>query len=96
MLWRFLLVLILFLPFGAGGRSMSAANFEATVMSFNSRYGSAKDGRNSWKYRRESVVECIEKFSPDVLGVQECLPFQAEFLDERLGGGMPGLAWIGM
>ncbi|PQO41004.1 endonuclease [Blastopirellula marina] len=59
---------------------------ELTVMSFNIRYGSAKDGENHWNKRKELVAETIQEVSPDLLGLQECLPFQRDFLAEHLPG----------
>lgn len=55
------------------------------VMSFNIRYGTAQDGENHWDRRRDLVVKTIEQFSPDLLGTQETLEFQANFLTEQLG-----------
>ncbi|MBD3674223.1 MAG: endonuclease/exonuclease/phosphatase family protein [Planctomycetaceae bacterium] len=54
------------------------------VMSFNIRYGAANDGENHWKHRSYLVAETIRMFDPDLLGMQEVLKFQAEFLKERL------------
>ena len=54
------------------------------VMSFNIRYGAAKDGVNHWKNRSYLVAETIKMFDPDLLGAQEVLEFQAEFLREVL------------
>jgi len=54
------------------------------VMSFNIRYGTADDGGNRWDLRRDLVVETIRRFGPDLLGTQECLDFQGEFLREHL------------
>ncbi|HIG27034.1 MAG TPA: endonuclease/exonuclease/phosphatase family protein [Verrucomicrobiales bacterium] len=54
------------------------------VMSFNIRYGKAKDGENHWKNRFYLVAETIKMFDPDLLGTQEVLKFQAEFLQELL------------
>jgi endonuclease/exonuclease/phosphatase family metal-dependent hydrolase len=54
------------------------------VMSFNIRYGAADDGENSWSHRRDLVRETIRVFNPDLLGLQEVLEFQAEFLQENL------------
>jgi endonuclease/exonuclease/phosphatase family metal-dependent hydrolase len=53
-------------------------------MTYNLRYGLANDGVNSWENRRELLIESIRAFDPDVLGTQECLSFQADFLCERL------------
>lgn len=56
------------------------------VMTFNIRYGTADDGDNSWPARREAVVETITRFGPDVLGVQEALDFQLDYLKRELPG----------
>lgn len=47
----------------AGG--MVWAKEPVRVMSFNIRYGTAEDGRNSWKKRHKSLTEAIEQFNPD-------------------------------
>ncbi|WP_206028650.1 endonuclease/exonuclease/phosphatase family protein [Thalassoroseus pseudoceratinae] len=59
-------------------------NAPIKVMSFNIRYGAANDGENHWKHRANLVGETIELFNPDLLGTQEVLKFQAEFLKEKL------------
>ncbi len=56
------------------------------VMSFNVRYGTAQDGDNAWDLRRDLVVDTIEAFDPDLLGVQECLDFQGAYLLESMAG----------
>jgi endonuclease/exonuclease/phosphatase family metal-dependent hydrolase len=56
------------------------------VMSFNIRYATAADGENAWDERREMVVETIRAFDPDLLGVQECLAGQADYLQAALPG----------
>ena len=62
------------------------------VMSFNIRYGTAADGENHWNRRQEFLVETIRAFDPDLLGTQETLGFQRDYLRERL----PGYAVIGV
>ena len=56
------------------------------VMSFNIRYGTAKDGENSWTKRRDFLVDTIRQFDPDLLGTQETLADQKDFLAEKLPG----------
>lgn len=56
------------------------------VMSFNIRYGTAKDGINHWDNRRDALMETIKRFSPDLLGTQETLAFQRDYLLEQLSG----------
>lgn len=55
-----------------------------SAMSFNIRFGTAQDGDNAWPHRRDLVAETIRRRDPDVLGLQEALPFQVEFLSEKL------------
>lgn len=50
------------------------------VMSFNIRYGTANDGKDAWPKRQDLVAGVIRDFQPDLLGTQETLPLQAEFL----------------
>lgn len=54
------------------------------VMTFNIRYGTADDGENSWKYRREFVFDVIREAVPDIIGMQEALAFQLNELRDAL------------
>lgn len=56
------------------------------VMSYNIRYGTAQDGENHWDKRKEFLVETIRSFDPDLLGTQETLGFQRDFLAGKLAG----------
>jgi endonuclease/exonuclease/phosphatase family metal-dependent hydrolase len=56
------------------------------VMSFNVRVGSADDGQNSWEFRKDLVVRTIAAFNPDLLGVQESLSYQSNYLINNLTG----------
>lgn len=48
------------------------------VMTFNIRYGTAKDGEFHWPARRELVMDVIRREQPDVLAIQEGLAFQLD------------------
>jgi endonuclease/exonuclease/phosphatase family metal-dependent hydrolase len=54
------------------------------VMSFNVRYGTANDGKDAWPERRDLVVRTIQAYGPDLLGTQEMLPFQAQYIHSKL------------
>ncbi len=54
------------------------------VMTFNVRYGTANDGENAWDQRKKLLVDVIREFDPDLLGTQEVLASQADFLQEKL------------
>ncbi len=62
------------------------------VMSFNIRYGTADDGENRWALRKDVVVETVKAYGPALVGLQECLGFQAEYLVEQL----PEYRWFGV
>jgi endonuclease/exonuclease/phosphatase family metal-dependent hydrolase len=56
------------------------------VMSFNVRYGTAKDGEDHWDKRKEMLAGVVRAYRPDLLGTQETLAFQREFLTKELTG----------
>jgi endonuclease/exonuclease/phosphatase family metal-dependent hydrolase len=57
---------------------------DVRVMSFNIRYGTAPDGENHWDKRKQFLVETIRAFNPDLLGTQETLGFQRDYLAKHL------------
>jgi len=81
------ILLSTFVPWGESrGRGADAAaqgGVAVRVMSFNIRYGTAKDGDNHWDRRRDFLVETIRTFGPDLLGTQETLAFQRDYLAEK-------------
>ena len=63
-----------------------------TVMSFNIRYGTANDGENHWKQRREFLFGVVREADADLVGLQEALDGQIrELLDE-----LPHYAVVGV
>ncbi len=56
---------------------------ELTVVSYNIRYGSADDGQNSWEFRKHATPAMIDSLKPDLLGLQESLRFQIEYILEH-------------
>ena len=46
------------------------------IMTFNIRYGTAKDAENSWEHRQSILIDCLKKYQPDILGLQEAMDFQ--------------------
>lgn len=59
---------------------------DLSVMSFNIRRGTAKDGRNHWQFRRNLVHEVLNRYRPDVLGLQEAMDFQISEIRAMLPG----------
>jgi endonuclease/exonuclease/phosphatase family metal-dependent hydrolase len=78
---------------GAGGRIGSdPAGVELNLMSFNIRYGTAKDGENAWEHRADFVFDVVRSEDPDLVGLQEALHFQIEEILEAV----PQYAMLGV
>jgi endonuclease/exonuclease/phosphatase family metal-dependent hydrolase len=71
--------------------SPRASAHELRVMTFNVRYSEADDGINAWPHRRDLMVRVIRREHPDILGTQELLLPQADYLRKHL----PGYTWFG-
>ncbi|CAM4908968.1 unnamed protein product [Rotaria socialis] len=54
------------------------------VMTYNIRLDTIIDGRNQWYFRKDRVINLIQHYLPDILGVQECLPKQMTDLTSGL------------
>lgn len=67
----------------AGGEKAPPA---VRVMSFNVRYGTARDGEDHWDRRKAFLAGTVKKFDPDLLGTQETLAFQRDYLAKELPG----------
>lgn len=59
---------------------------QTKVMSFNIRYNNPNDGVNWWENRKEEVVQLIDFYHPEFLGIQEGLSNQLEFIVDKLNG----------
>jgi endonuclease/exonuclease/phosphatase family metal-dependent hydrolase len=61
------------------------------ALSWNVRYGTANDGLDAWPLRRDELVAQIRAAEPAILGVQEALADQLDFL----AAALPGFAVVG-
>lgn len=57
-----------------------------SVMTFNIRRDTDKDGVNCWTNRKESIVKMIKEYGPDVICMQEVMPHMAKYLVSELSG----------
>ncbi len=81
------LILLALTPFvSALAAEPAPASDDLRVMSFNIRYGTAQDGENHWDKRKDFVVDTVRAFAPDLLGTQETLGFQRDYLAQALTG----------
>ena len=55
-------------------------------MSYNVRYGSARDGLDAWPLRAGLAVGVVERRRPDLVGMQEVLDFQRRAFVSGLEG----------
>ncbi len=73
------LCLWMFYPLVAGAQSDVLR-----VMSFNIRYDNPADGDNNWHQRKAAIVDLCITQQPAVIGMQEALIHQVQYLDSAL------------
>ena len=54
------------------------------ILSYNIRYDNPEDGKNQWKFRKETLMGYFLKNTPDVVGMQEVLHNQLNDLTSTL------------
>ncbi|CAF2497535.1 unnamed protein product [Rotaria sp. Silwood2] len=64
--------------------SSQQRTFSFRLMTYNIRLDTMKDGINQWYHRKNRVINLIQHYSPDLLGVQEPLPQQMTDLQTGL------------
>ncbi len=69
-----------------------SAQTEFRVMTYNIRLDVASDSGNAWIYRKENFVSMIRFHKPDLLGMQEVLKHQLEYVVQEL----PEYGWFGV
>lgn len=62
------------------------------VMTYNIRYDTPADGVNQWPKRASKVYAVVQKYDPDILGIQEALHHQVEDLVKNL----PQYSYLGV
>ena len=66
--------------------SCSNSPEKINIMTYNIRLDTEADGINMWENRKEGVLSLIKEESVDILGIQEGLPSQIEYLSKELDG----------
>jgi endonuclease/exonuclease/phosphatase family metal-dependent hydrolase len=62
----------------------TALDVSLNIMTFNIRYDNPADKENRWDLRKELVKEIITNNNPDVIGLQEALKNQIDYLTSSL------------
>ncbi len=57
---------------------------DISVMSYNVRNGNMDDGPNSWDLRKKASISMIQRYKPDLFGIQEGQPKQVSYLKSNL------------
>lgn len=78
------LILSLAIVFITTLSTFSKENVRIHVMSFNIRYDNPEDGVQNWHYRKENIVRMIKFYDLDIIGFQEVLVNQLNYLKENL------------
>ncbi len=55
-----------------------------SIMSYNIRYDNHWDKYNSWELRKKYVVQLFDEYAPSIIGIQEGLINQVQFIDSCL------------
>lgn len=66
--------------------SCSNTSEKINIMTYNIRLDTETDGINMWDNRKEGIVSLIKEENVDILGIQEGLPSQIEYLSKQLDG----------
>ncbi len=67
-------------------RATTAQETQVRLLCFNIRYGTARDGANHWRQRQDLVTRLIRDQHSDVIGLQEALRFQIDYITDTVKG----------
>lgn len=81
----FLFLLLIAVPLIMVGQSTK-------LMSYNIKYDNKQDTVNNWNDRKGKMVELLNYYEPSIIGMQEVLFNQLEYIDEAL----PNYEYIGV
>jgi len=79
MLKKRILVLSIFLAF-----TLNSFTQQIEVLTFNIRYNNPADSENCWDNRKEAVVQLLNHYHPEIVGIQEGLYEQVTYLHDHL------------
>ncbi|MFY0601398.1 MAG: endonuclease/exonuclease/phosphatase family protein [Cyclobacteriaceae bacterium] len=63
-----------------------------SICTFNIRWDNKADSANQWDNRKEDIVNFINYYTPDAIGLQEALVHQVQYLDSAL----LDYGWVGV
>ncbi|MFK7903907.1 MAG: endonuclease/exonuclease/phosphatase family protein, partial [Chitinophagales bacterium] len=87
-----ILSLLLFLSLDTGSLVYAQNAEPLKTMTFNIRYDNTMDTLNPWTVRKQWVVQLLKKYDTDIVGLQEALHHQMEYIE----GKLPQYDWVGV
>lgn len=63
---------------------LKGENVIHSIVTYNIKYDDRSTQQNSWVLRKEGMIELIHSISPDILGIQEGLMHQVDYLETNL------------
>ena len=70
----------------SAGSGKADGKIDIKLASYNIRYAGGDRGANSWDNRKEPLANYINELKPDVIGMQEALLVQVEYMKANLDG----------
>jgi len=86
-----ILFLLTFLLFSSGLKAQQTAYGSLNVMSYNIRFNNPGDSINAWSNRKEWVKALVKFYDTDILGIQEGLSDQVDYLQTATGFAVEGV-----
>ncbi len=73
----YLFLFLILMPFSVHSQNIK-------LMTYNIRFDNPADGENSWDARKDFLTDQVLFYGPDIMGVQEALHHQVNFIDQVL------------
>jgi len=86
-----ILFLLTLLLFSSGLKAQQTAYGSLNVMSYNIRFNNPGDSINAWSNRKEWVKALVKFYDTDILGIQEGLSDQVDYLQTATGFAVEGV-----
>ena len=87
---QLIILAALLLSFTALPTALQAKDFKVISYNIRNSGGAANaakaDGENCWMNRRHATINLIKREKPDMIGMQEVLPDQYEFINKKIKG----------
>ena len=86
-----ILFLLTLLLFSSGLKAQQTSYGSLNVMSYNIRFNNPGDSINAWSNRKEWVKALVKFYDTDILGIQEGLSDQVDYLQTATGFAVEGV-----